>query len=96
MVVIASKAAAVMATRIMAHSRKPDEARRMIEAMFPNLPRVELFARSRCEGWDAWGQEADWAPNRASLSADARRKRSTILFRLLPLLSASLNSRSRS
>jgi N6-adenosine-specific RNA methylase IME4 len=40
------------------HSRKPDEARRMIEAIFPNLPKVELFARSPCEGWDVWGQEA--------------------------------------
>jgi N6-adenosine-specific RNA methylase IME4 len=40
------------------HSSKPDEARRMIEAIFPNLPKVELFARSTCEGWDVWGQEA--------------------------------------
>jgi N6-adenosine-specific RNA methylase IME4 len=30
----------------------------MIEAIFPNLPKVELFARSTCEGWDVWGQEA--------------------------------------
>jgi N6-adenosine-specific RNA methylase IME4 len=40
------------------HSRKPEEARRMIETIFPNLPKVELFARSPCEGWDVWGQEA--------------------------------------
>jgi N6-adenosine-specific RNA methylase IME4 len=30
----------------------------MIETLFPNLPKVELFARSPCEGWDVWGQEA--------------------------------------
>jgi N6-adenosine-specific RNA methylase IME4 len=31
----------------------------MIEDMFPNLPRIELFARERIEGWDAWGQRGD-------------------------------------
>jgi N6-adenosine-specific RNA methylase IME4 len=49
----------VIEAPVQEHSRKPDKARRMIEAMFPNLPRIELFARSRCKGWDAWGQEAD-------------------------------------
>jgi len=29
----------------------------MIEEMFPTLPRIELFARGRCEGWDCWGNE---------------------------------------
>jgi N6-adenosine-specific RNA methylase IME4 len=29
----------------------------MIETMFPTLPRIELFARERFEGWDAWGNE---------------------------------------
>jgi len=38
------------------HSRKPDEMRRMIERVsYP--PRIELFARERFEGWDAWGLE---------------------------------------
>jgi N6-adenosine-specific RNA methylase IME4 len=39
------------------HSRKPDEARQLIERMYPGLPKIELFARERHEGWDAWGNE---------------------------------------
>jgi len=39
------------------HSRKPDIIRTLIVEMCGNLPRVELFARQRFEGWDAWGNE---------------------------------------
>jgi N6-adenosine-specific RNA methylase IME4/ParB-like chromosome segregation protein Spo0J len=39
------------------HSRKPDEAYEMIERMYPDLPRIELFARQARPGWDAWGNE---------------------------------------
>lgn len=40
------------------HSAKPEEVRRRIEAMFPEQPRIELFARRRAPGWEAWGLEA--------------------------------------
>ena len=39
------------------HSKKPDEARNKILALMGNLPRVELFARQKTPGWDAWGNE---------------------------------------
>jgi N6-adenosine-specific RNA methylase IME4 len=39
------------------HSRKPDAIYEMIERMYPDLPRIELFARVRRDGWDAWGNE---------------------------------------
>jgi N6-adenosine-specific RNA methylase IME4 len=39
------------------HSRKPDEAYELIEQMYPELPKIELFARQRRNGWDAWGKE---------------------------------------
>lgn len=39
------------------HSVKPFHFREIIEDMFPNLPRIELFARERFDGWDAWGNE---------------------------------------
>lgn len=39
------------------HSRKPDEARRRIVKLMGDLPRIELFARQRFDGWDAWGNE---------------------------------------
>jgi N6-adenosine-specific RNA methylase IME4 len=40
------------------HSRKPDQAYEIIEAYFPNMPKIELFARAARTGWDAWGNEA--------------------------------------
>ena len=39
------------------HSEKPDEAPAMIEQMFPGIPRLEMFARIRRPGWDAWGDQ---------------------------------------
>jgi len=40
------------------HSRKPDELYARIERLFEG-PYLELFARSRRPGWDAWGLETD-------------------------------------
>lgn len=39
------------------HSEKPDEVRRRIVELLGDVPRIELFARNRAEGWDAWGDE---------------------------------------
>ena len=39
------------------HSQKPDEARTRIVELLGDLPRVELFAREKVEGWSAWGNE---------------------------------------
>ena len=41
------------------HSQKPDEARDKIIELVGDLPRVELFAREKADGWDAWGNEID-------------------------------------
>lgn len=40
------------------HSRKPDEAYELIERMYPELPKIELFARNARRGWSVWGNEA--------------------------------------
>jgi N6-adenosine-specific RNA methylase IME4 len=41
------------------HSHKPDEAYALIERMYPDLPRIELFARGEARpGWVVWGNEA--------------------------------------
>lgn len=40
------------------HSEKPDIFYRVIERMYPTLPRLELFAREAREGWDRWGNQA--------------------------------------
>jgi N6-adenosine-specific RNA methylase IME4 len=40
------------------HSEKPVIVREMIAQMFPNLPKLEMFARGqRVDGWDFWGNE---------------------------------------
>ncbi len=40
------------------HSEKPAEMRRMIERV-SYAPRIELFARQKLPGWDAWGNEIE-------------------------------------
>ncbi len=39
------------------HSAKPSEVRNRIEQMFPEQAKIELFAREKVGGWDAWGDE---------------------------------------
>jgi N6-adenosine-specific RNA methylase IME4 len=43
------------------HSRKPVIARKFIEDIYGDVPRIELFARERTEGWDVWGNEVTQA-----------------------------------
>jgi N6-adenosine-specific RNA methylase IME4 len=46
-----------IATKIREHSRKPDEVRNRIVELCGNVPRVELFAREKFDGWDVFGNE---------------------------------------
>jgi len=39
------------------HSRKPDRIRNDIVKLCGDLPRIELFARQRVDGWDNWGNQ---------------------------------------
>ena len=39
------------------HSQKPIEVKELILNASGDLPRIELFAREKTEGWDAWGNE---------------------------------------
>jgi N6-adenosine-specific RNA methylase IME4 len=41
------------------HSRKPEEIKNMIIELCGDLPRIELFARQKSEGWDVWGNEVE-------------------------------------
>ncbi|WAH38590.1 MT-A70 family methyltransferase [Alicyclobacillus dauci] len=47
----------VVLAPICEHSRKPDEVRARIERLMGDVPRIELFARTRIPGWDSWGNE---------------------------------------
>jgi N6-adenosine-specific RNA methylase IME4 len=50
------------------HSKKPDEVRDRIVTLMGDLPRIELFARKRCEGWTSLGLEIDGSDIRESLN----------------------------
>jgi site-specific DNA-methyltransferase (adenine-specific) len=39
------------------HSRKPDCVRSRIVELMGDIPRIELFARQKVDGWDCWGNE---------------------------------------
>lgn len=54
----------LLPSRKREHSRKPDEFYELIEACSPE-PRIELFARHRRAGWDAWGNEIPPHPSQA-------------------------------
>jgi len=41
------------------HSEKPHQVRQRIELMFPTSSKIELFARKKYPGWDAWGNEVE-------------------------------------
>ena len=41
------------------HSEKPSIFREKILQLFGDLPRIELFARQKTEGWDVWGNEVE-------------------------------------
>ena len=47
----------VCVSKLQYHSKKPDEIRDRIVQLFGDIPRIELFARQKVEGWDCWGDE---------------------------------------
>lgn len=48
----------IIITPRLKHSRKPDEiVRDRIIRLLGDLPRIELFARRKIDGWDCWGNE---------------------------------------
>lgn len=49
----------VVDSPIREHSQKPPEVRDRIVDLLGDLPRIELFARDKVDGWDAWGDEID-------------------------------------
>ena len=61
----------VIISHIEEHSKKPDIVRHKIIELVGDLPRVELFAREKADGWDAWGNEVD-----CDIEIDGYRERS--------------------
>jgi len=47
----------IIFSNIMEHSKKPDEVRKRIVDLIGDVPRIELFARQRWDGWDCYGDQ---------------------------------------
>jgi len=58
----------LMFSRRMEHSRKPDETRERIVELMGDLPRIELFARQKVDGWDSIGLDIDGCDIKESLA----------------------------
>lgn len=56
---ISKKVHQIIDTSIEQHSRKPAIVRDKIIELVGDLPRIELFAREKVPGWDAWGNEIE-------------------------------------
>lgn len=47
----------VFTEQVKKHSQKPQVAYEIIERLYPHRNRLEMYARSRRENWDCWGNE---------------------------------------
>ena len=47
----------VFTEQVKKHSQKPEAAYQIIERLYPNTNKLELFARNKRTGWDSWGNE---------------------------------------
>lgn len=56
---ISASVSSVIDTPVEGHSKKPDVVRERIVQLLGDIPRIELFARQKTEGWDAWGNEVE-------------------------------------
>ena len=54
---VSNKVSSVVIAERREHSRKPDQVREKIVELFGDIPRIELFARQKYDGWDSWGNE---------------------------------------
>lgn len=47
----------VFREQVKRHSQKPEKAYEIIERLYPNQKKLELYARQHRDGWDCWGNE---------------------------------------
>ena len=48
----------VFREKVKRHSQKPEIAYEIIERLYPNLNKIELYARNERDGFDRWGYDA--------------------------------------
>lgn len=51
------KIADVFVEKPRKHSQKPEISYEIIERLYPNLTKLEMYARRERDGWDCWGNE---------------------------------------
>ena len=49
----------VFTEQVKRHSQKPEIAYQIIERLYPDTNKLELFARNKRSGWDVWGNEVE-------------------------------------
>ena len=54
---ISSSVSQLVISPVSQHSRKPPVVRNKIIYLMGDMPKIELFAREKADGWDAWGDE---------------------------------------
>lgn len=47
----------VFTEKVTKHSKKPEVSFQIIERLYPNCRKLEMYARTRRQGWDCWGNE---------------------------------------
>lgn len=47
----------VFTEKVKRHSQKPEIAYQIIEKLYPDTRKIEMYARNYREGWDCWGNE---------------------------------------
>lgn len=47
----------VFTEQVQKHSQKPEISYEIIERLYPNLKKLEMYARKQRDGWDAFGNE---------------------------------------
>lgn len=55
----ANRFSSVIRERRTKHSKKPVRAYELIESMYPDKTKIELFARNKRSGWISWGNEIE-------------------------------------
>lgn len=47
----------VFREKVTKHSKKPEIAYEIIERLYPDLKKLEMYARNTRNGWDSWGNQ---------------------------------------
>lgn len=58
---VANRPRSIVSIARTKHSAKPHEFAEIIENMYPEFSKIELFCRSPRDGWDVWGNQSESA-----------------------------------